>query len=181
MTFPVALRRDVVNLAEQLRVGRAQHLLDLGLRPDVELALLALAVGIQRGGKTAALGNHFGQQPAHCLLDAHGIERVGSLPPGLAHQVDQQRVVVEHLLEVRGEPALVDGVARETAAEVVVDAALADVGERDVDGVPGGLVAVADGATPQQPEEAPLREFRRALQSAASHVDGVDHAQREVS
>ena len=50
-------------------------------------------------------------------------------------QVDQQRVVVEHLLEVRDEPALVDRVAREAAAEVIVDAALADVGERGVDGV----------------------------------------------
>ena len=81
-------------------------------------------------------------------------------------QVDEQRVVVEHLLEVRHEPALVDRVAREAAAEVIVDAALADVGERGVDGVPRRLVAVADGAAPQQPEEAPLRELRRAREAA---------------
>ena len=35
-----------------------------------------------------------------------------------------------------------------------------------VDGLPGGLVAVADGAAPQQPEEAPLRELGRAGEPA---------------
>ena len=70
VAFPVALVGDVVGLAEQRGVGLAQHLDDLGLAPDVELAFLALAVGIERGGKAAALGDHLALQPADGLLDA---------------------------------------------------------------------------------------------------------------
>ena len=46
-------------------------------------------------------------------------------------QLEQLRVVVEHLLEMRHQPALVDRIAREAAAEMIVDAALADALERD--------------------------------------------------
>ena len=58
-------------------------------------------------------------------LDALRKERRLRLAPDLGHQLDQQRIVVEHLLEMRHEPALIDGVAREAAAEMIVDAALA--------------------------------------------------------
>ena len=51
----------------------------------------------------------------------------------LGHQLDELRIVVEHLLEMRHEPALIDAVAREAAAEMIVDAALRDMGERQVD------------------------------------------------
>ena len=47
----------------------------------------------------------------------------------------QQRVVVEHLLEVRHEPALIDAVAGEAAGEVVVDAAGGHLVERERDHV----------------------------------------------
>ena len=81
---------------------------------------------------------------------------------------------------MRHQPALVDRVAGEAAAQMIVDAALADVGERDVDRVPRRGVAVANGAAPQQPEEAPLRKLRRTGEAAAAHVDGVDHAARQI-
>ena len=180
VAFPVAGFRHVVGLREHLGIGLAQHLDDLGLAPDVELALLALGIGVERGGEASAFGDHLAQQPADRLVDAARVELVAGLAVGLAHEVDQQRVVVEHLLEVRDEPALVDRVAREAAAQVVVDAALADAGERGVDGLLGSLVAVADGAAPQQPEEAPLRELRRPREAAMDRVDGADHAAREV-
>ena len=160
VAFPVAGFGDVVGLRRTLARRPRPAPRRSRPAPDVELALLALGVGIERGGEASALGDHLAQQPADRLVDAARVELVAGLAVGLAHEIDQQRVVVEHLLEVRGEPALVDRVAREAAAQVVVDAALADVGERGVDGMPGGLVAVADGAAPQQPEEAPLRELR---------------------
>ena len=180
MAFPVAGVRHLVGVGEHLGVGLAEHLVDLGARPHVELAFLAFGVGIEGGRKAAALGDHLAQQPADRLVDAAGVEVVAGLAVGLAHQVEEQRVVVEHLLEVRHEPALVDRVAGKAAAEVVVDAALADVGERVVDGVPGRFVPVTDGAAPQQPEEAPLREFGRAGEPAVVRVDGRDHAPRQI-
>ena len=44
-------------------------------------------------------------------------------------QLEELRVVVEHFLEMRHQPALVDRVAREAAAEMIVNAAFADVVE----------------------------------------------------
>ncbi len=51
--------------------------------------------------------------------------------------VDEERVVVEHLLEVRDEPRLVRGVPEQPAAGLVVDAA----SEHAAQGVPGDLVS----------------------------------------
>jgi hypothetical protein len=68
--------------------------------------------------------------------------------PGKRQQLQELGVVVQHLLEMRDEPSFVDRIARESAAEVVVDAALADVGQRGLDGVPGAVVAEANGAAP---------------------------------
>src|SRR6185369_9106154 len=45
-------------------------------------------------------------------------DRIGSEIAG-----DQERVVVEHLFEMRHEPALVDRIAMKTAAELIVNAA----------------------------------------------------------
>ena len=180
VAFPVAGFGDVVGLAEDLRLGVAQHLDDLAPGPDVELAFLAFGVGIERGGETAALGDHLAQHPLRGLVDAARVELVAALAVDLAHQVDEQRVVVEHLLEVRHQPVRVDRVAREAAAEMIVDAALADVDERGLHGVARRLVAVADGAAPEQPEEIPLRKFRRAGQAAVQAVDGADHAAGEI-
>ena len=50
--------------------------------------------------------------------------------PRVDVQADQERVVVEHLLEVRDEPSLVGRVAVEPAAELVVDAAAGHPVER---------------------------------------------------
>ena len=175
MPLPVALGRYVVDLAEPRSVLRPQHLLDLGLAPDVELALLALAVGIERGREPATLGDHLPLQPGDGLLDARLVQLAARLPIDLRHQVDEQGVVVEHLLEVRHQPALVHRVAREAAAQVVVDAALADVGERRVHRLQGRRMAVADGEAPQQPEVAPLRELGRPGKAAAAAIDRPHH------
>ncbi len=101
----------------------AEHLAHLVDRPHVELALDALAVGV--------LGR---EPPAVGVLEvaAHVVDRLGQHlgEPWLAGQLPgmevgpgEQRVVVEHLLEVGHEPDVIDRVASETSAEVVVDAA----------------------------------------------------------
>ena len=69
---------------------------------------------------------------------------------GIGHQLDELGVVVEHLLEMRHEPAIVDGVAGEAAAEVIVDAALGDVSQGEDDGVDEVAVGRCEGPTRQQ-------------------------------
>ena len=173
MALEIAAVGDVIGRAEHLAILWPERVQHLGPRPDVELALLALAVGVKRSGEPAALRDHLALEPANRLVDASGQQRAFRLAPHLRHQVDQQRVVVEHLLEVRHQPALVDRVAREAAADVIVDAALADAVERQCDGALGVRIGVADRAAPEQPEHVPLWELRRAAEAA---VDGVDRA-----
>src|SRR5437879_4115681 len=98
-----------------LEEGRArpEMLVDLGLAPDVELALLMLAVGVQAAAETTFGGDHLAGYPVDRLGDALGVERAARLLPDQRHQGDQLGVVVEHLLEMRDEPARIDRVARE--------------------------------------------------------------------
>src|SRR4051794_23019120 len=73
---------------------------------------------------------------------------------------------------MRHQPVLVDRIAREAAAEMVVDAALAHALETVLDGLEETLVAAAQTCPPQHFEDGRLRKLRRAAQAA---VDLVEH------
>ena len=171
LAFPVAVGRNVVGLAESRGVA-AQQLLDLALRPDVEFALLALAVGVERAGEGAAVDEHFPGQPGHGLVGADAVE-VGARPgPGMGQQFEDLRIVVEHLLEMRREPERVGRIARIAAAEMVVDAALGHAVEQQQDGVAVLRIAGLGVSAPDQVEHGALGKFRRAAEAAM----GVVHA-----
>ena len=112
-------RGDLEDLRRPGAVLGAEHLGELVGRPDVELALDALAVGVERRGEATLGGAQLAQQEVGGLAGDPLAQR--SAPPGVDAQ--QLGVVVEHLLEVRDHPAPVDRVAREAAAELVVDPA----------------------------------------------------------
>src|SRR5712672_829860 len=97
--------------------------------PDIELAFLMLAVGVERGVVPAFGRLHLADDPAGRLRRAARIERVAGDEPGIGEQPEQRPVVVEHLLEMRNHPLRVDAVAAEPAAELIVDPALAHAGE----------------------------------------------------
>ena len=89
--------------------------------------------------------------------------------PGVQVHAGQQRLVVEHLLEVRHQPAPVGGVAGEAAAEVVVDAAGGHGVERERAAMPrpprrrcGGGGAAGCRSTWSGGTWAPARSHRRA-------------------
>ena len=65
LAFPVAAVGHAVGEPEGARVG-AEQTVDLGRLPDVELALLALAVGIEAGGERL-LDQHLPLEPADRL------------------------------------------------------------------------------------------------------------------
>ena len=77
---------------------------------------------------------------------------------------------------MRHEPALVDAVAREAAAEMIIDAALGDARERDVHRFERIGEPIANAAPPQEAEELRLREFRRAPDAAIHRIDRLHHA-----
>ena len=86
---------------------------------------------------------------------------------------DEQRVVVEHLLEVRHEPALVDRVAVEAAADEVVHAARGHRVERRA----STMLELA--AAQQELERRGGRELRRAAEAAPARVE--DRAQARAT
>ncbi len=124
--LPVLERAGLGDLEQRGRPGAvvgAEHLDQLGRRPDVEPALDALGVGVQRRGEPALVGAQLGQQEVGGLPGHPLAQRVAGLPPPARVDAEQLGVVVEHLLEVRHHPAVVDRVAREPAGELVVQAA----------------------------------------------------------
>ena len=103
--------------------------------------------------------------------------------PAVEVRGDEQRVVVEHLLEVRHEPLRVDGVAVEAAADEVVHPAGGHAVERALDQL--GLAAAQ-----QELERRGGRELRRVAEAAVARVeagaqvrDGVvqEHARERVA
>ena len=87
-------------------------------------------------------------------------------------------VVVEHLLEVRHEPVGIDRVAGEAAAEMVVDAALADPRQGVQHAVAQGRVAAAPRLLPDQPQDRRLRELGRAGEAAMDRCRSARPAAR---
>ena len=152
----------------RLALERGPHLLDA---PDVELALLALGVGVERGVEAALGAAHLAERPVERLL-GHGPEqRVARDLPAVQVRARQQRVVVEHLLEVGDEPVGVDRVAREAAADLVVHAARGHRAQRV--GRHLGLTAAE-----QELDRRGGRELRRSPEAAVRAVvlapEGLD-------
>src|SRR5258708_19538495 len=100
---------------------RSHHALDFLGRPDEELSFLALAVGIL-GRVEAVLGTgHFAEHIVENL--ARDAEELGLVQRASRVKVEprQQRVVVEHFFEMWNQPSIVDAVAMEPAADLIVD------------------------------------------------------------
>ena len=142
---------------------RAEHVRELRRRPREVAAFLAVAVGVARGEEAAARRPHVARRGTSSVV-ARDLREVGA--PGRLGRLEvddgEQRVVVEHLLEVRHPPRGVDGVAVEPAAELIVDAARRHRVERADDHVERRRVARA--AMLAQQEE----ELRRAAGTSAA-------------
>src|SRR5690606_16748699 len=110
-----------------------EQLFDLGELENVELALLALGIGVQGRKEPTLLALHFRKEPAGNLPRRISKKRLAERSMGVHVKTQKKRVVVEHLLEVRHEPRLVRRVAMEASREVIPDAAFAHrmKGERD--------------------------------------------------
>ena len=158
---------------EESGVVLAEHLLDLGERPDVELALLAFRIGVERSRERAARRRHLAREPGHRLACARAKQQLAGAHMRERQQLDELRVVVEHLLEMRHQPFLVDRIAREAAAEVIVDAAVRHALERELDHLIEARVVAPHAGAPQHFKHGALRKFRRAAEAA---VHRIEHA-----
>ena len=167
------LRRDREQLRGPDAVLLAEDLRQLGGRPGVGQTLDAVRVGVQRRGEPALRRAQVAQQELRGLLrhppGEGGMRARDAGEVGVDPQ--QQRVVVEHLLEVRHDPARVDAVAGETARELVVHAAAGHPPRRrrrQVQRLPRARALVV---AQQELQRHRRRELRRATEPAVHRVE----------
>ena len=116
---------------ENLVFVLVQCALHLRLGPQVELAFLALGIGIQGGVVAACRVLHLAHDPLGGLVGNAREERLSGCRVGVGQHGQQFGIVVEHLLEMGDFPALVHRVAEEAAGEMIVQAALGHSDKRE--------------------------------------------------
>ena len=139
---------------------------------------MPLAVRIQRGEPPALRVGHLEAQPCERLLhDPTGVCMSRGLPQLHADSCEQ-RVVVEHLLEVRDQPHRIHGVAMESAPQLIVQPALRHPLERVTHEPQPLLLTRARPEAQQHVEQLRLRELRCATEPAGAWVVAVPERPR---
>ena len=115
-------------------------------RPREGQPLDAVCVRVLGRGEAAFGKTQLTEHVVEGLLDDTAVARFAGHDPGVEVRRGEQRVVVEHLLEVRHEPGLVDRVAVEAASDEVVHAAGGHRVERRDDHRQRVLVPAADAS-----------------------------------
>ncbi len=134
----------------QLGFRRRQLCADGSLVPEVEGALGAFGVGVLTTIEPAFGVLQLSQQVIGGLNGDAGKEGATALAAGTAGGEHQQRLVVEHLFEMRHQPPAVDRVAVDAEADLVVDASETDGAQGFKSHVPGLVVAETAGQAQQQ-------------------------------
>ena len=173
----VALLGHAPGALGELGVLGREHGAQLRRRPRERRALDAVGVGVLRRGEAAVLERELAQQVVEDALGGRAPLLVARHLPGRQVRAREQRVVVEHLLEVRHEPDRVDRVAVEAAAELVVDAAVGHAPQRAQRHRERLLAAAAPVHAQQEREHRVRRELGRAPEAAVALV--VLAAQRQ--
>ena len=168
MPFEVALVVDPVPLDRGIREPRlrCEDGADLVGRPHVELSFDTFGVRVLGGVEAAVRMPQIAQDVADRLVQHLPVDRRRCDLRGVQVDPREQRLVIEHLLEVRHEPDAVDGIAREAAAEVVVHPARRHGAERGLDRGEGGGRVIALMRAQQQLEAHRLRELRWTAEPA---------------
>jgi hypothetical protein len=115
----------------------ARGLLELRRAPHVELALLTFTIRIEGGVEPTLRRQHFANRPLERFLRHASRLVVTRRLPEMNAEAREQRVVVQHLLEVRHQPHRIDRITMEAAADLVVDPAAGHAAEGVCDDLEG--------------------------------------------
>ena len=124
-----AFVREVVHLHESSRFFLAEDSGDFLLCPHVELAFFSLAVGVLRGIESTVRIGHVAEYVGQDFLGGLRESLVAVDLVTLQIGNHEERLIVEHLLEVGQKPAFVGGVAVDAQADLVVDSPEAYLGQ----------------------------------------------------
>jgi len=151
--------------------------------PNVEAALVAFRVGVQAGVECAVTARvgvtaQLTQQPFHGTLDGVSEQPLTGRGRRLGVDREQQRVVVQHLLEMRYFPARVHRIAAEAPSELVEQAAFRHARQAQRGHVQrlqiGRVVARAGVPVAQQTRQSRgMREFRCRAKAAIVAVEAL--------
>ena len=175
---PVAVIADIIGAAKEVGIVSAQHRADFSFGPDVELALDTFAVGVEAGRECAALGAHFAPDPGDDIGGGSAEDIFSGLRESEGEEVEQLGIVVEHFLEMRDQPSLVNRIAGKAATQMVMDAARPDASERQQHEVVETRFAHPVAGAPEQLEQRRVGEFRRSLDAAVDHIHHFGQARR---
>src|SRR5580704_12751779 len=138
---------------------------------SLEIALFTFGIGVKRCTEGASWRRHFAGEPADRLLGALAEQVLARVGISERQKLEELGIVVKHLLEMRHQPFLIDRIAREAAAQMVVDAALAHALKRELDQLEKARVAGAQAGAPDEFQHRALREFRRAAEPAIHRIE----------
>ena len=139
-------------------------------RPHVETAFFAFAVGIDACEHAAFRAGHIAQQP---------VERVAGdtfdfIAACRLHQKHtkprEERIVVQHLLEMRHDPFAISRIAGKATTDLIADSAACHRQKTLRHGSENSLVAVSRAVTEQKVERHCLRKLRCAAESVVIAV-----------
>ena len=108
--------RYVVDAAKKIGLVEWERVSDLGLRPHVIAAFLALGIGVIACREGPRGDSHVAENKGNCFFDSYPKQLLATVAPDPACERDELGIVVEHLFEVRHEPEVIGRVAGNAAA-----------------------------------------------------------------
>ena len=156
-----------------LRCQRRAHFVAV---PDIELATEPLRDGIEARGVAAFGRLHLAPHPIGGLRGHLAVEGIAGRHIRIRIHREKCPIVVQHLLEVRDHPIVIDRVAAEDPRQLIVDASIAHAPQCQAGHVKRMQVrCVAIGAGPpfpqQQRQRCGVREFGRPAEAAEARVE----------
>ena len=158
-SLEVAVDRHSVEVVDESTSILAQHLGDLLRPPYEELPFLPFAVRVLRGVEPTLRRGHLPNDVVQRLLDDPPVHGVPRDLVGVEVQPCQERVVIEHLLEVGDEPVGIGRVPVEPSTQLIVDAASCHPVEGQLHHFEYGGVFGAEVLTKQELQGHRLREL----------------------
>src|SRR6516225_7795947 len=120
-------------LSKERRILTPEQILDLIAGPDVKLSFLAFGIGVDGSGESTFGPRHLARNPANSFAGSLAVKRLVRAGMCERKQFKELGIVIQHLLKMRHQPVFVDRVACKATAKMVVDAALANAIEGDLD------------------------------------------------